>query len=152
MFLLTAPVYRESHPPKVKTSGNVIVVSWADCFHINAEVKEFVLFKDDQAEYKGYDIQYNVYRPSQYRSKYSGFVRYYRVYLPTTFLCLSPSLLPTLRPPFSLVSLFPPHSFSLLRFLSLPLSMSVHPSVPLSLSLSLSFSISSLNCLDKFVY
>lgn len=66
-------MYRQSHPPKVKTSGNVIIVSWADCFHINAEVKEFVLFKDEQAEYTGFDSQYSVYRQSQYQSKYSDF-------------------------------------------------------------------------------
>ena len=68
ILLCAAPVYRESHPPKVKTSGNVIIVSWAHCFDVNAEVKEFVLFKDKQVEYSGFDSQYSVYRQSQYES------------------------------------------------------------------------------------
>ena len=69
LFLYSAPTYRASHPPKVKTSGNVIIVDWADCFDINAEVKEFVLYKDEQVEYSGYDSEFSVYRQSQYESK-----------------------------------------------------------------------------------
>ena len=71
ILLYAAPTYRMSHPPKIKTSGNVITVDWANCFDVNAEVKEFVLYKDDQVEYSGFDSEFNVYRQSQYESKSS---------------------------------------------------------------------------------
>ena len=79
IVLYAAPTYRMSHPPKIKTSGNIITVDWANCFDVNAEVKQFVLYKDEQVEYSGFDSEFNVYRQSQYESK-SSFKLTFRKY------------------------------------------------------------------------
>jgi len=51
--LREAPTYREDEMPTLELSGNNAKLDWSDCFHINGDLDQFVLFINSSAVYIG---------------------------------------------------------------------------------------------------